>query len=340
MTRPHVVIISPAQAKANNGNWQTASRWARFLRQRYRVTLLAEPQSTAGIAADALIALHARRSAPVLAALRTACPAAPTLLVLTGTDLYHDLESDDAARRSLRSATRLVVLQEAALRRLDADARAKASVIHQSAPALKPCERQGRRYFGVTMIGHLRAEKDPLTFMRAAALVTAPALRFSHVGAALDPELGRQARQTQQALPRYRWLGSLPHAAARRHLKRQHLMAIASAMEGGANVICEAVTSGVPVVASDIEGNRGMLGDDYEGYFPVGDSRALARLIERAAAEPAFYQRLRRQCDARAPLFAPAREQSLLLQLMDNLLGASSMHDANSPSVPAQAGVQ
>lgn len=324
MTRPHILIISPAQAKANNGNWHTASRWARFLRQRYRVTLLAEPQSLAGIAADALIALHARRSAPALEAFRAACPAAPTLLVLTGTDLYRDLDSDDAAQRSVRAATRLVVLQEAALQRLDADARAKACVIHQSAPALKPFQRQRGRYFNVTMIGHLRAEKDPLTFMRAAALATVPSIRFSHIGAALDPELGRQAQQTQQALPNYRWLGALPHAVARQHLKRQHLMVIASAMEGGANVICEAVSSGVPVAASDIEGNRGMLGDDYEGFFPVGDSGALARLIERTAAEPAFCERLRRQCAARAPLFAPAREQSQLLQLMDNLLGGAA----------------
>ncbi len=334
MTRPHVLIISPASAKANNGNWHTASRWARFLRQRYRVTLLAEPQSLAGIAADALIALHARRSAPALAAFRAACPAAPTLLVLTGTDLYHDLDNDAAARRSLQAATRLAVLQEAALQRLDADARAKTWVIHQSAPALKPSRRQRGRYFDVAMIGHLRAEKDPLTFMRAAALVTgtAPAIRFTHVGAALDPELGRQAQQTQQTLPNYRWLGALPHAAARQHLKRQRLMVIASAMEGGANVICEAVTSGVPVAASDIDGNRGMLGDDYGGYFPVGDSQALARLIERAAAEPAFHQRLRRQCEARASLFAPEREKSLLLQLMDNLLGGATRSNPNCRS--------
>lgn len=331
MTRPHILIISPASAKANNGNWHTASRWARFLRQRYRVSLLAGPQSPAGIAADALIALHARRSAPALAAFHAACPAAPTLLVLTGTDLYRDLDRDAAAQRSLRAATQLVVLQDKAWQRLDADAGAKACVIYQSAPALQPFEHRRQRHFDVAMIGHLRAEKDPLTFMRAAARVTAPAIRFTQVGAALDPQLGRQAQQTQQALPNYRWLGALPHAAARQHLKRQHLMVIASALEGGANVICEAVTSGVAVAASDIDGNRGMLGDDYDGYFPLGDSGALARLIERAAAEPAFYQRLRRQCAARAPLFAPAREQSLLLQLMDNLVGGAFQSELSFP---------
>jgi putative glycosyltransferase (TIGR04348 family) len=227
-----------------------------------------------------------------------------------------------------RSRPRLVVLQPAALARLDAAARAKATVIYQSAPALKPWTRplhqRQQQHFNVTMIGHLRAEKDPLTFMRAAALITLPSVRLNHVGAALDPDLARQAQQTAQAHAHYRWLGPMAHGAARQHLKRQQLMVIASAMEGGANVICEAVTSGVPVAASDIDGNRGMLGDDYAGYFPFGDAAALARLIERAATEPAFYAQLRRQCEARAPLFAPAREQSDLLQLMDNLLETAS----------------
>ncbi|HTN65135.1 MAG TPA: selenoneine biosynthesis selenosugar synthase SenB, partial [Burkholderiaceae bacterium] len=319
MTRPHIAIISPASANSNNGNWHTAHRWSRFLRSRYRVTLLTETPALAGITAHLLIALHARRSASALAAFGASRPDMPTLLVLTGTDLYRDLDSDAAARHSVQAATHLVVLQDAALKRLDMDARAKASVIYQSAPTLKPLDhlRPGRRHFDVSMIGHLRPEKDPLTFMRAATLVSSPDIRFTHVGAALDPELGQCARQMHQTQPNYCWLGGLAHAAARQRLKCSQLMVIASVMEGGANVICEAVSSGVPVAASDIDGNRGMLGDDYDGYFPLGDSGALARLIERAAAEPWFYQTLRRQCAARAPLFAPEREQSLLLQLVD-----------------------
>jgi putative glycosyltransferase (TIGR04348 family) len=317
LAKPHVVIISPAMAKANNGNWQTASRWARFLSGRYRVTLL---EQWNGEACDALIALHARRSSPSIAAFAAAFPARPAVLVLTGTDLYRDIKTDADARQSLQLARRLVVLQEAGLRELDARLREKTCVIHQSAASLKPLVRNGNaRHIDVVMIGHLREEKDPLTYMRAAALVTAPKLRITHIGGALDPTLGEQALATQLALPRYRWLGNLPHAKARQHLRRSQLMVIASKMEGGANVIIESVTSGVPVLASDISGNRGMLGDDYAGYFPVGDSRALARMIDRAADDHAFYARLQAQCNARAPLFSPRREQAALLQLMDNL---------------------
>lgn len=318
MTKPQVVIISPATANANNGNWQTASRWARFLHSRYSVRILG---AWDGSACDAIIALHARRSAASIAAVAAALPVCPRIVVLTGTDLYRDIRADADAIRSLQLATRLVVLQEAGLRELDAGLRAKACVIHQSAPALRPSARPGRaRQFEITMVGHLRDEKDPLTFMRAAALVTAPAVRMTHIGAALEPGLGAQALATQGALARYRWLGPLPHARARQFIRRSHLAVLTSRMEGGANVIIEALRSGVPVLASDIPGNRGMLGDGYAGYFAAGDSEALARMIDRAATDPFFYTRLQRQCRARAPLFSPQREQAALLQLMDNLL--------------------
>jgi glycosyltransferase involved in cell wall biosynthesis len=89
-------------------------------------------------------------------------------------------------------------------------------------------------------------------------------------------------------------------------------------------VIIEAVTSGVPVLASSISGNRGMLGDDYAGYFPSGDAAALARLAERSVEDPAFYALLRRQCAARAPLFAPGVERAALLDLVDNLLSRTA----------------
>src|SRR3954470_21015093 len=88
--REHIVIASPASARENNGNWQTASRWARFLRDTWRVDIMNEWQG--GAAPGLLIALHARRSAASLAAFARACPARPSLLVLTGTDLYRDID--------------------------------------------------------------------------------------------------------------------------------------------------------------------------------------------------------------------------------------------------------
>jgi glycosyltransferase involved in cell wall biosynthesis len=192
-------------------------------------------------------------------------------------------------------------------------------VIYQSAPALHPARPHGGTA-DIAMIGHLREEKDPLTFMRAAALVRSPGVRLLHVGGALDPQLADAALAAQADTPRYRWLGALPHMPARRLLRRCRAMAICSRMEGGANVIIEAVTSGVPVLASDIPGNRGMLGEDYAGLFPLGDAAALAGLIDRVSLDQRFHAKLLRQCAARRRLFAPARERAALLDLVDNLL--------------------
>jgi putative glycosyltransferase (TIGR04348 family) len=318
MARPYILIVSPASARENNGNWQTASRWLRHLAARARVTV-AQAWDETQPAPDLLIALHARRSAAPLAAFAQAYPERPSLLVLTGTDLYRDIHADPAARASLHHATALVVLQPQGLDELAPSERAKARAIYQSAPPLRPA-RARKDSIDVAMIGHLRDEKDPQTFMRAASLVTNPAVRLLHIGGALDAALGQAARSTQAAHPRYRWLGALPHMPARRLLRRCAAMAICSHMEGGANVIIEAVTSGVPVLASNIGGNRGMLGDGYAGYFPPGDAAALARLIDRLAGDLRFREKLLRQCAARRPLFSPGRERAALLDLVDNLL--------------------
>ena len=331
MALKKVVIVSPALARANNGNWQTASRWAHLLRARYDVAIASE-WTPAMAPPNLLIALHARRAAPSLAAFTQAQPGRPSVLVLTGTDLYRDIATDPQAQASLRSATALVLLQEAGIALLPAALRPKARVIYQSAPALAPYRpAANRRVLPVTMVGHLREEKDPLTFIAAAALVRSPRARMVHIGGALDPALGQAASAAQAANPRYRWLGNLAHGVTRQRLRRSHAMVIASRMEGGANVIIEAVTCGVPVLASDISGNRGMLGADYAGYFPLGDAAALARLVERSIDDAAFYEQLRAQCAARAALFTPAAEQAALLGLVDNLLDTAPITEWNRP---------
>ena len=319
MQAKHVLIVSPASARENNGNWQTASRWAHFLRSRYQVAIGA--QCCAGPnAPDVLIALHARRSASSVQAFATAYPARPCVLVLTGTDLYRDIAQYPEARAALEQATRLVVLQEDGMMHLAPRLRAKTDVIYQSAQSMQqPSHGAKRRHYDICMIGHLRSEKDPITFMRASTLVTSPKARLLHIGGALESSLGQAASATQAVNLRYQWLGNLPHSATRQRLARSHAMAICSLMEGGANVIIEAITSGVPVLASDIGGNRGMLGANYAGYFPVGDAPALARLIDRSIIDPQFYALLGRQCAERVERFAPETERACVLDLVDNL---------------------
>jgi glycosyltransferase involved in cell wall biosynthesis len=75
----------------------------------------------------------------------------------------------------------------------------------------------------------------------------------------------------------------------------------------------------VPVLSTRIPGSIGLLGPGYPGYFAVGDTRALARLLRRAETDAAFYEGLRRCCRRLRPLVDPARERqgwwSLLREL-------------------------
>lgn len=314
-----IYIVTPALADANNGNWHTARRWSRFLGGAARAPIVS---SWDGTPADALIALHARRSADSIARFREAHPQAPIALVLTGTDLYRDLAIDSSARHSLECASHVVVLQDAALDALPAAARAKARCIVQSAARqIRGNVVDGQA--GFVAVGHLRDEKDPLTLMAAARLLPpASDIRIVHIGRALDPALGAEAQHTMQATPHYRWLGGLEAAETRRWITRSRALVHMSRMEGGANVVIEAVRSNVPVLASRIDGNVGLLGSDYGGYFEAGDAPALATLMQRFAAEPAFAARLGAHCRVRAPRFAPAEETRAVRRLRDDLLAA------------------
>ena len=168
----------------------------------------------------------------------------------------------------------------------------------------------------------LSRPKSETLFAAARLLADRQDIFIDHIGEALDPALGEAAQATMRAAPNYRWLGGLPHEETRRRIQRAHLLIHCSRMEGGAHVIMEAVACGTPVLASRIDGNVGMLGANYSGYFPWGDAAELAALIERcrhAGSDP-LLATLQRQCAKRAPLFAPETEHAALHSLVHELL--------------------
>jgi len=314
-----ITIVTPARPGSQHGNRHTAARWATLLRglgHRVRVMLAWD-----GEPADLMIALHARRSHDSVSRFAAAHPGRPLVLVLTGTDLYRDIRFDAGARDSLRLAARLVVLQEQGLAELGVEIRRKTRVIYQSARAARR-PRRLKRCFEIMVSGHLREEKDPFRCAMAAAhLPPESRIRIAHIGAAMSEEMAEEARSWSAREPRYAWLGGLPHGKALRLLARSRLMVISSRMEGGANVISEALAAGIPVIASRIPGNIGMLGRRYAGYYPVGDERALARLLVRAEHDRAFYRRLVSQCRSRRARVTPHSEQAALKALLAELPG-------------------
>ena len=325
MKRPHLVVVTPALRDANNGNWQTAQRWARMLSADYRVRLAGRWD---GGHEALLIALHARRSALSVAAWRQQRGPAPVLLVLTGTDLYRDIDSDTSAQQSLATADRLVVLNELGLRSLPVDLRGQARVCLQSCTSRQPVAKAAR-HLRALMVGHLRDEKSPQTYFQAARLLAARGdILLDHIGSALDPALAAEATALMHSHPNYRWLGALPHGATRARIARAHVLVHPSRMEGGAHVVMEAVCSGTPVLASRIDGNLGLLGEDYPGVFEPGDAAGLASALVQARDDGAMLTRLRAAGTVRAPLFLPTRESQTLRGLVAELL--HSAHSAHS----------
>jgi putative glycosyltransferase (TIGR04348 family) len=301
-----IALVTPAGPGMRNGNRHTALRWAAFLRQAgHRVTVSVQWQ---GERADAMLALHARRSHESIKRFHGKGFLA---VALTGTDLYRDIRISPEARESLELADRLIVLQPKAAEELPERLGDKLRVVVQSSgTALRHKPAKGA--FRVCVIGHLREEKDPLRTLLALPLLPQSGIEVVHLGMALDSSLEESLRKAMAQEPRYRWLGGVPHAGALRWLASSHAMVISSRMEGGANVVCEALRIGVPVLASRIPGNVGLLGERYPGYFPVGDEQTLARLIDRAATDHAFYKELKKHVARLRPMVSPQSEARAL----------------------------
>lgn len=315
----NLFMACPAPRGSRKGNRVTAERWKTILeRLGHRVAIGGEYN---GSPCDVLIALHARKSYPAIAAYRAAQPTGPLVLCLTGTDVYRDIRTSARAQRSLELADLLVTLQERAADELAPRLRSKVRVVLQSATAVGGKPPKKRSPLEVIVLGHLRAEKDP--FRAALALRHIPAIeniRVTHLGQALSPAMAQRAKKLMAREPRYRWLGEIPRLQARRRLASSHVMVISSRMEGGANVISEALVEGVPVIASNIPGNVGLLSADYPALYPVGDAARLAGLLRRTADDDFFYRELAAWCRRRAKAFDPRREvqswRSLLAELV------------------------
>jgi putative glycosyltransferase (TIGR04348 family) len=314
-----IVLITPDGPTSRTGNKVAASRWAKILRRlghRVRVAATYEGQP-----ADLMVAVHAWRSAEPVARFKAKYPDRPLVLQLSGTDIYEYLKSDPGPTlKSMKLADQLVALNDLAWRAVPRELRPRLTVIHQSAPRPTLSRQPSRRAMLISVIGHLRDVKDPLRAAEAARLLPADSrVRIEQVGRAYTPAWAARAEAEMAANPRYCWRGDVPAVAVRRLLAKSHAMVISSLSEGGANVVSEAAVAGVPILASLIDGNVGLLGPDYLGYFPVGNTKALARLLQRIEREPSFVVRLERAVRRCAPQFRPEREMREWRHLLEGI---------------------
>lgn len=313
-----ILIVTPAPEGSLSGNRQTARRWANMLHGLGHTVSVV--QEFDGQPCDLLVALHATRSAASIARYSTERPDAPLLVALTGTDLYRDLPDNKAACQSLEQASALITLQPLAVNRIPEIHSHKVRVILQSVEPLRDPPAEVADAFQVSVVGHLREVKDPFRTAEAVRLLPEESrVRVLHVGTALQPSMESLAREEEAANPRYRWLGALSHQETLQVIARSRLLVLTSRMEGGAHVIGEGVVHGVPVISSRIDGSIGLLGENYPGYFTVGETAELAGQIRRAETDPAYLQELQDLCLARADDFSPEREGQAWSSLLSGI---------------------
>lgn len=237
-----------------------------------------------GDPADVLIALHAVKGAPAVFDFREKAPQGKVIVLLTGTDIYQGLpEGSEIGHDALRSADRIVVPQEAAILRLPEEVRDKTVVIRSSLDPIAIKAGPLKSPFVISVVGHPRPVKR--SFLTIETVARHPEwrdLEVWQIGQALDEESRKTAAAWVRNDHRYRWFGGLPRQESLARCAESSLMINSSILEGGAHAVLEAMTMGVPVLASRIEGNVGLLGDDYPGYFEEGKlDEALQAIVDK-----------------------------------------------------------
>lgn len=315
----HIIIITPAKLKSLSGNRATAQRWAFFLQQLgHKVTISVTWDESP---CDLMVALHAWRSADEIIRFKKKHPSHPLIVAMTGTDLYRFIHSHpEPTLASIKAADQLIVLHDQAYKALPEDAWHKVNVIYQSAVPLPFPINRTKKTFDICVVGHLRTEKDALrTAYAVRNLPESSRIRVRHYGKSHNEEWAKIARNEMRINPRYHWFGQVKHWQVRQAYARCHLMVLSSIMEGGANVISEATVAGLPVIASEIVGSVGLLGEDFPGYYPVKDTKALEKLLIKAENNPNFRSLLKKHGDQRAKLFLPAMEGQQWKNLLDKM---------------------
>jgi glycosyltransferase involved in cell wall biosynthesis len=133
-------------------------------------------------------------------------------------------------------------------------------------------------------LGHLDANKDPLTVLRALAVAMPqlpdPQLWCCWGTAPLLTEVQALVESTAALRGRVHLLGPRPHDDIEAILQSADFLVQASHREGGGFVALEALSCGATPLVTDIPAFRRITNDgQYGGLAPVGDAAAFARVI-------------------------------------------------------------
>jgi glycosyltransferase involved in cell wall biosynthesis len=125
--------------------------------------------------------------------------------------------------------------------------------------------------------------------------------RFRHIGGGRELKALRRRAEAAGVADRVDWLGARPQSDVLDAMRRATLFVLASKIaadgdrDGLPNVLMEAQSQGLPVVATAVSAIPELIRDGETGLLtPPGDPAALAAALERLARDPALRARLGR----------------------------------------------
>jgi glycosyltransferase involved in cell wall biosynthesis len=120
------------------------------------------------------------------------------------------------------------------------------------------------------------------------------------------------------------FLGMLSQDSMPLFMRSLDLFCFPSAWEGMPSVLAEALTAGLPIVASDIPPNREVLGDAGV-LFPAGDEATLRGVLLALMDDPGRLQALRLKSAERAGEFSIEKTVRAYEELFEELLRSKGL---------------
>lgn len=340
-----IALVTPYYYPSVRGNAVTVGRIASGLRERghqleiYSLEAFESreriPAAIRAFNPDVLHGFHAFMTGDLVVeeAMRKDIPAVVTI---TGTDVNIDLFHPERRGRmieALSGAQGVVAFHESIQSKLlgelpDLDGRIR--VIRQTvACGEKPDDYRARwgldsRHIifffpaGIRRVKNLTFCISPLSRLQARY----PDVRALYAGPIVEKEEGKQLLSLLAGNRWGRYLGEVPHEEICGMLHEVDVVVNSSLSEGGmSNAVLEAMSRGVAVLASDIEGNRSIIVDEVDGLL-FGSEEDCEQKAERLIRDPDLRRRLGRQAKAKIEReFSREREIDAYERFYRDLLG-------------------
>ena len=156
----------------------------------------------------------------------------------------------------------------------------------------------------VTLVSRILRDKGVLEFIDAASQLQTrvPEVVFQIVG---EPDLGNPSAIPQSEIDSWKSLSNVKYLGRRSDiadiLKGSHIVCLPSYREGLPKSLLEALSSGRPIITTDVPGCREVCEDGVNGLLiPARDSIALSDAIEKLAINPELRQAMGRAGRKRA----------------------------------------